>query len=624
MDIYETIHDVMDDGRYEKALSMLKTTPKDLKRIILESKIKLIQQYGIFEQEDSHDLQTILTSDIEETELRLLLEIIYCKYLLRTPDLKEPGEKLYNKLKNEIGKETFNPDIPYLFTFNHVMREFFLANLYFQTMNTWNAWTPELENDLLTALDYFSDIKNIRLQIATLSSLITISTYEKPEETLEYIDRAILLGESHNLNFQLLEIYQSSMQFLVMSNSTKVADFLKFQMDLAIPLSTELGDPMILYRAHEVFTYSNVDQELQLAHLTAIGLLIDKFPEHEGLQRSKFWYLQNIAGMHFDMGDVHSANKFYEQSSQEVSLQKNDSISLFGYYNNVGMFYSHIGKMDKAIDYLEQAIKLSEGFLVLKGLALQNLVETLRKRGNYQLALEKLDQIENTDSDGSSESLDNLFEYFYLHLLLGEKEKSYEYLQLIDDVFTKDSKRSNEYVYKKVHAVNYQYSSRFSDKSKAQELLKDILVNFTEFEIFLISDLLTLNLIEEYSISKDPKIIDEIESIVNDKIKKATKSGRFLWKVDAEILKSRIMVVRGDLLDAVNLLDDLAKECEQLGIINKLQLIMDEKEKLLNTLSSWKEVLDSNKQLTVLVEKSGLSDYIKMVLNYKEENIANT
>ena len=165
-------------------------------------------------------------------------------------------------------------------------------------------------------------------------------------------------------------------------------------------------------------------------------------------------------------------------------------------------------------------------------------------------------------------------------------------------------------------------SKKMRDKVLAQQIFKDMLstkpteFHTINFALYSLCDLM----IEEVSVYGDEEVLIEVNELVDTIYDKAEAKNHPQFKIESKLLKSKFLLLRGDVDAAENLIYDSLKIAEEYGMDKQLERITQE-EKILSNEKNLKELKEiSGDHLTIQekLKKIEIQSYLKNALKIIE------
>ncbi len=163
-------------------------------------------------------------------------------------------------------------------------------------------------------------------------------------------------------------------------------------------------------------------------------------------------------------------------------------------------------------------------------------------------------------------------------------------------------------------------SNRFKEKSRAQDLLKEIIENEETKQSFRI--LATLHLCDllmlEAKTFGDEALFSEVQSLVNKVVEQAQTQRMIPVLIDTIILQAKFALIEGNAQEALNLLGkayEWAKDKNLASLTAKTKAQQDIVEK---ELSQWQELAQKNAPLQERLELANLEEYLQKAIQLRE------
>ena len=362
-------------------------------------------------------------------------------------------------------------------------------------------------------------------------------------------------------------------------------------------------------------------------------------------------------------GDVDLAIKYYKHSLAMGESLGDDVIVFYSLNPLSYMFGLFKGEFDLALEYAERALTLAKeanykiliawGFLTKATLYhnkgevarsiplyeqslaiakelnnerlitanLNNMADAYRMNGELDHALECSEQCLAQFSESGGPS--NLYRIAWLHDSLiqiliekGDLERAQQYFSHLEQLNSqlKDKRINLSYLYNK--ALILKESPRISNRGKAEEILKQILEEkdisweLKERALLTLCELLII----EFQMSNEVEVLDELKSLFERLLETAEKSKSYWILCETYLLQAKIALISSDLEEARRLLAKGQKIAEKFGL-NRLAIsISDEHDKLLNELSLWERLKESNAPMGERIELARLNDQVVKML----------
>jgi tetratricopeptide (TPR) repeat protein len=288
--------------------------------------------------------------------------------------------------------------------------------------------------------------------------------------------------------------------------------------------------------------------------------------------------LQKATFYHYK-GEVTRSITLYEQSlatAKELNHKRLISMNL----NNMADAYRMIGELDRALECSEQCLAQLSKFGDLKLIAITHdyLIQILIEKGDLERAQQFFNHLEQLNNQ------------------------------------LKDKSINLDYLYNK--ALLLKESPRISNRGKAEEILKQILEDEDiswerkERALLTLSELLLI----EFQMSNEVEVLDELESYVTQLSENAEKSRSYWILCETYLLRAKIALISSDLEEARRLLAKGQQIAEKFGLTRLAMSISEEHDKLLNELSVWEGLRESNAPMGERIELARLKDQVGKML----------
>ncbi len=248
----------------------------------------------------------------------------------------------------------------------------------------------------------------------------------------------------------------------------------------------------------------------------------------------------------------------------------------------LGLYYGGINELDKALVYINRAIRFSEDNL-------NDVYDFVYLTDQFYAAI--LFKTEGGDLKGAKNYLMRLKEIIELKPELG-------YIN---------------YVYRLCKGWLLKNSKRSRDRVMAEDLFKEIIEDdHSHFLIKLraLTGLCEL-LIVELGLSNDLNIISEIKPLIEKLIGMAQKSGFNYWLIDAYILHGKLALIMFDIESSRRFLTQAERIAEKYGFIGFANEITSLHETIMEKIDLWEQMEKFNAPLSERIELARLNDHLK-------------
>ncbi len=290
--------------------------------------------------------------------------------------------------------------------------------------------------------------------------------------------------------------------------------------------------------------------------------------------------LDTITRIHIYLkGDYDRALKYCKQSL--TNAEESGNKWLIGWTNMaMGVIYGFKGELDQSIKYYENSLtNYNEiNFKQPAGFTIAYLIQTLIDKGELERAQQLLHQFEQLKDQQKSKLVN-------LYYLLNE-------------------------------ALLLKISPRARNRSKAEEILKQILEDEdSDFELVIkaLTNLCELLLIE-LRMTNDLEVLDEINPLIGRLLDVAEKSHSYMIQCETYILKAKISLSILDIKKAQQFLTHAQKMAERYGLKLLAIKISNEHDKLLRQINMWENLKESSSSLKERMEFARVNEQMENMI----------
>jgi len=342
----------------------------------------------------------------------------------------------------------------------------------------------------------------------------------------------------------------------------------------------KLGDLVSALEALLIQAYShainfNLTQFEDLIPQVEELLKVIKTTSSIDLRTRESFFVRVKAIMYFLKGDMHTSlelNKKAYELAKDTGKKGLISTSLI----NIAEGFLRMKEYDKAISHAKQAIKVSNN--VTLAFSIDSLIAIYVDKGAIKEAKVYLDRL---------------------------REHSEKY----------DSKL-NKFCYQSSKVKILKSSLRARDRIKAEDILKELVMDNTtraDFRIDAIINLCDLYL-TELRITNDPYIINEIHPYIQELLSIAKKQHSFLYLAEANLLQAKLALLTLDLKKAKQFLTQAQKIAELYGLKRLAMKISYEHDELLRKTKIWEKLKASEVSLSKRLELTGLNEQMEKMV----------
>jgi tetratricopeptide (TPR) repeat protein len=292
--------------------------------------------------------------------------------------------------------------------------------------------------------------------------------------------------------------------------------------------------------------------------------------------RERESFLMRIKGIfHFSTGELHLSLEFSKKAYELVKDTGNKEL-ISKSLNNIADKYHHMKEYDKAIEYAKEALKIKNNpFLTA---VLGTLIE--------------------------------------IYVSKGDIKESRVYLDHLREYSKKGDSKSRKIVYHHSKALVLKSSLRARDRIKAEDLLKEIVMDKTllgYLRIEAIIDLCDLYL-TELRITNDPEIINDIHPYIQELQSIAEKHHLYIYLAETLLLQAKLSLLMLSLKKTKQFLTQAQKIAESYGLKRIAMKISYEHDELLRQTKMWENLKTSGISLSERLELTGLNEQMKNML----------
>lgn len=296
---------------------------------------------------------------------------------------------------------------------------------------------------------------------------------------------------------------------------------------------------------------------------------------------------KSFGDIYYMKGDLKKALMYYKRGVNYCE-ELNELYPALITISEIGNIYREMGDISQSCDYLKYSYRIAKknGNKWIKSEVIANLIEVLIINGDIQPA----------------------------KMHLKELEEIYKALP--------NNKRI-EQTYLLSKALILKSNLRFKSQAKAQEILKDIIDEEKIKNEYLIVALLNLCdlLLEELEITNNMEIIDEINQLIK-KLIEITENLKSYWTLsETFVLQAKISLLKFDLMDARRLLTQAQKIAEKYQMNRLAAKISFQHDDLLQKLTMWKKLKNSDSSLAERMKLSDLKTQISSMIQKRRDQI---
>jgi len=328
--------------------------------------------------------------------------------------------------------------------------------------------------------------------------------------------------------------------------------------------------------------------------------------------------LTQMGFIFFLIGKYDSALKYLEESLklEEGNFNRNILVT----FTCIGHVNLMRGNLDRALEYYQQSFKLAKE-MNAKDVIAWNLLSfgiVCNEQGNLDRALEYFKRSlaiydEISHNFMISAVLDSLIHLFFDRNAI---EQARYYLDRLKQLKDRDNSKYIEGNYLKNKALMLKKTLRAHDRVEAEAILKQVVgEEFMDHEIKIGSllSLCDLFLIELRN-SSDLKILDELQPYITQLLDISEQQGSYRLLAETYLLQSKLSLLTLDIKKARRFLTQAQQIAERFGLNLLYTKISNERDKLLEQLSVWEKLKESNSTLTERIELAQLGEQMENML----------
>jgi len=431
--------------------------------------------------------------------------------------------------------------------------------------------------------DYLQSINAI-LNMA--NSVITLGDLDKSFKLLEKSEEIYsFLSKDNQANLEEIEAYKAYIKGRFSFFFGKKEDSLKY-MKRSLDLRKKIGSTRDI--AESLLGMSNIyrilenDFDKAFYYTNQCLKIAEEIPYQRLIASSHF----NLGFIYYLKGEFEKALTHYELALSYFEKTSNLNSSL-GTLNNLAALYRAQGKLDKSLELLSKCIKLSE-----------------ESKNNWSKVGYNVSMVEVLLDKGDI-----------------EKAKKYsERVKQIRDI-EKTPYINRDYAY--TEALILKKSPRIQNRARAENLLRSLIEDEnTVFEI-KIEGLIHLCdlLIDELKFTGEIEINEEIKPLINQLQILTEKSHSYWYYAETYVLKAKLALLVLNIKFARQLLTQAQNIAETYGFEPLVKKISSEHDDLLQKLTIWEELEDSDSSLSDRLVMTNVEDQIKSMIQKRRNEI---
>ncbi|MFW9941510.1 MAG: tetratricopeptide repeat protein [Candidatus Thorarchaeota archaeon] len=283
--------------------------------------------------------------------------------------------------------------------------------------------------------------------------------------------------------------------------------------------------------------------------------------------------------------------------------------------------YHHKGEISRSISLYMQSLEIAKeiNHKMLISANLNNMADAYRMNGELDHALECSELcIKVVSETGNLNTLASSYDYLIQILVeKGELEKAQQSLTQLEKLKSKLHDRNINDMYLYNEALILKESSRISNRGKAEEILKqlledeDVLLEIKERTLLTLCELLLL----ELQMTANLEVLQEVESFIVRLLDIAEKSHSYWIWGETYLLQAKLALISLDLEEARRLMTQGQRITEEYGLNLLAKKISNEHDQLLNQLSEWENLKESNAPFNERIKLAGLNEQMENMIH---------
>ncbi|MFW9826217.1 MAG: tetratricopeptide repeat protein [Candidatus Thorarchaeota archaeon] len=436
--------------------------------------------------------------------------------------------------------------------------------------------------ELINELEEKSEINTIvkfRIHILKSFLLVELQNYK---EAFKYSEQAYQESKDFKDELRLLDIYINQIEILInFKELRKAFDFITMSESL---LKLIVKEPITQLNKRKAALFW-----IKGFYFFILGDLVKSLENYiQALKISKeiknkyltCKCLNSIGVISLSKGELDEALKYFEKSlniAEEINWKRR----LLGTFDNIGILYYQKGNLELASKYMEQSLAYSEDLELTSTtvLILCDIIDLSLNKGDINTANILLDKLQR--------------------------------------IYKKERTNSIKAVYRLSEALILKATGSAISRGKAEEKLKRLLdENVLQYQhkVIAILNLCDLLLIELRN-SCDIEILKDIQSYILQLSNYAEQNYSYALLTETYLLQARLALIVIDLKGARKFLSKSEQIAEKFGLNRLAQKISSEHDELLNQLSIWEDLKESETSLTELMDFARLDNQMRRMVH---------
>ncbi len=343
--------------------------------------------------------------------------------------------------------------------------------------------------------------------------------------------------------------------------------------------SQEIGDLLLSYDALTFQAYSYIMMLNLIKGEVLLNQAKNSFKTIKetiliGLRERESFLLKADGIISFYKGEIHTSLELHKKAYDLVK-DTNDKLLISASLSNIAEIYFHLKEYDRAIKYAKNVVRINNRII------LPHALKTLVK----------------------------------ISLIKGDIKKAKEYFDYFNDRSDLLHSRQHKTFIVCLNALILKSSLRARDRIKSEDLFKSIALDSTipnEERIEPIISLCELYL-KELRMTKDPKIIDDIQPYIQELLNIARDQHLYFILAETYFLQAKLSLLTSEIKNAKKFLTQAQNIAETYGLKHLAMKISNEHDKLLNQEKIWERLKQSNLPLSERLELAGLNEKVEFM-----------
>jgi len=197
----------------------------------------------------------------------------------------------------------------------------------------------------------------------------------------------------------------------------------------------------------------------------------------------------------------------------------------------------------------------------------------------------------------------------------GDLERARKYFKYVEEIYNQRTEKDGllTHAYKLAEANILKSSMRARDRIKAEELFKEVMESGIVADIYKFKALFGLSelLLVELRLTNDIEIINELTPLINKLIDVAHIRKYHYYLIEAFILQGKLSLLTFDIKTARRFLTQAQRIAQRHGYIGVASEISNLQGELMQRLTTWEHLKETNADLSERIELARLEDHLK-------------